>query len=132
MRSRIGAALAATLFWALALVAPAQATFPGSNGEIAFTDCGATDCGIFVINPDGSGRTQITHGTVSAGCGHGICESFADDSPAWSPDGKRIAFRGARPGALFDIRTVNPDGTGDTDLGFTGGDPAWSPSGTRL
>ena len=36
MRSKIGAALAATLFWALALVAPAHAAFPGANGKIAF------------------------------------------------------------------------------------------------
>jgi Tol biopolymer transport system component len=120
------------VLWALALVAPAHATFLGANGKIAFTDCGATDCGIFVINPDGSGRTQVTHGTAVAGCGHGICGTVFDHSPAWSPDGKRIVYQGQRPDSLFQLRTVNPDGTDDTYLGFHGDDPAWSPSGTRL
>ena len=55
MRSKIGAALAATLFWALALVAPAHAAFPGANGKIAFVEHGA----IVTINPDGSGETTI-------------------------------------------------------------------------
>jgi Tol biopolymer transport system component len=131
--ARLRTGVVAVCFVALMVMAPsAHAAFPGANGKIAFADCGATDCGIFVINPDGSGRTQVTHGTVVAGCGHGICDTISDSSPAWSPDGKRIAFQGERPNSLFEIRIVNPDGAGDTDLGFRGGDPAWSPSGTKL
>jgi len=113
--------------------APAQATFPGANGKIAFESCEETDCGIFVINPDGSGRTQITHGTLMEEGGvHGIPFLIADSDPAWSPDGKRIAFLGQRPDAQDQTRIANADGTEDTSLGVSGGHPAWSPDGARI
>jgi TolB protein len=50
-----------------------------------------------------------------------------DEGPAWSPDGTRIAF--ARNGELF---MINPDGTGLTPLGITGGNPAWSRDGSKI
>ena len=55
MRSKIGAALAATLFWAVALVAPAHAAFPGADGKIAYTDGN----NLFTINPDGLSLIHI-------------------------------------------------------------------------
>jgi hypothetical protein len=54
----IGALAALLLF-----TAPAGAAFPGANGKIAAAGCD-TDCGIFVMNPDGSARTQQTHGEI--------------------------------------------------------------------
>jgi hypothetical protein len=53
------------------------------------------------------------------------------NNPVWSPDGRRIAF--ARVGARAGIYTLNPDGTGLTQLTSGGadpvgdGDPNWSP-----
>jgi len=39
---------------ALITATPAHATFPGKNGKIAYSGAGPSDCGIFVVNPDGS------------------------------------------------------------------------------
>lgn len=58
--------------------------------------------------------------------------------PAWSPDGKRIAFYGAHYGTSG-IRVINRDGTGlynvwhrDQETPENYGGPAWSPDGTRI
>jgi CubicO group peptidase (beta-lactamase class C family) len=52
----------------------------GLNGLIAFS----LDGDIFAIRPDGTGRVRITSGWPQ------------DGSPAWSPDGTRIAFASER------------------------------------
>jgi TolB protein len=49
-------------------------------------------------------------------------------SPAWSPDGKQIAFvRNGRG-----IWLVNADGTNQHMIAARGNDPDWSPDGTKL
>jgi Tol biopolymer transport system component len=93
--------------------APADATFPGTNGKIAFTGNG-----LYVMNPDGSGQTPLVPG----------------ESPAWSPDGKKIAFTRSQ-GSNIDLFTMNADGSGQTDLTSLSGrayEPAWSPDGTQI
>jgi Tol biopolymer transport system component len=55
---------------------------------------------IYVINPDGSGRTALTS------------NSAADVEPDWSPDGKKITFASDRDGVgNYDIYTMDADGS---------------------
>jgi TolB protein len=59
-----------------------------------------------------------------------LTRNLADDiSPAWSPDGRRIAFTSNRAGN-YDIYAMNADGRGLQRLTNTRADdvdPAWQP-----
>jgi Tol biopolymer transport system component len=59
---------------------------------------------------------------------------WKDGSPAWSPDGKRLAFYSERDGNS-EIYVMNADGSGVTRLTNTEADegyPAWSPDGLTI
>lgn len=59
---------------------------------------------------------------------------WKDGSPAWSPDGKRIAFYSERDGNA-EIYVMNADGTGVMRLTRSSADegyPAWSPDGRTI
>ena len=104
---------------ACVLAPPAQAAFPGANGKIAFVR--ADD--IWTTNPDGTGQVNLTN------------TAAVESNPAWSPDGKQIAFdRVVGPGFTRQLFVVNADGTGATPVPNTSGreDPTWSPSGDQL
>ncbi len=85
----------------LALLSAAEGgTFPGSNGQIAFT-CGTSVCR---INPDGTARsTLIGTGT----------------DPSWSGDGTQIAYNDGTG-----ISVANDDGSFPTSLSEATGDSA--------
>jgi Tol biopolymer transport system component len=94
------------------------ASFHGANGRIVYD---ANWYGLAIVNPDGSGTTYIPH-TGDA------------NSPAWSPDGRKLAFQGEN-GGDEDIYVINGDGSGRTELTFSSafdGDPAWSPDGRSI
>ena len=140
----------------LALAAPAQATFPGDNGKIAFD---RVNPGIDTINADGSGRAGLINDGLDPawspagdkiafestrdgnseiyvmnadGSGHNrLTTNTANDySPAWSPDSTKIAFVSFRsPGGIY---VMDADGSNQTQLTNGGGDPAWSPDGTKI
>jgi len=58
----------------------------------------------------------------------------ADDSPAWSPDGTKIAFVTGRDGNR-EIYLMNPDGSGQVNLTNSPAfesTPVWSPDGSRI
>jgi Tol biopolymer transport system component len=116
----IAAAAAAGLTAALAGSAgSAPSSFTGLNGRILFD--AEYGYGLVMVNQDGSGRTVVPH-------------TYYASSPAWSPDGRKIAFQG-ESGNDSDIYVVNGDGSGRVELTFSSafdGDPAWSPDGRTI
>jgi Tol biopolymer transport system component len=88
------------------------------GSQLAFAKCaGACEVfftEIFVINANGSGLKQLTHGGGFLG--------------AWSPDGKRIAFVRDGVGILI----MNADGSGVTPTNQNGRPTAWSPNGKQI
>jgi TolB protein len=55
--------------------------------------------------------------------------------PAWSPDGRRIAFRCMIATSNFDVCVINRDGTGLVRLtsdAIDEGHPAWRPDGRKI
>jgi TolB protein len=100
-------------------------------------DFSAGDQGdIWVMNADGTGRTQLTSGPAD------------DRDPDWSPDGTRLAFSSDRDTAgscvpLYrtglcdhEIYTMTATGTAVTRLTSRApgqdSSPVWSPDGTRI
>jgi TolB protein len=102
--------------------APADATFRGSNGRIAFTTNRTGNFEIFAMNADGSGQTNLTNN---------IC---LDAQPAWSPDGSTIAFNSDRElcGAGLDLYVTSASGAAVTKVTDIGRLPSWAPDGSRL
>jgi TolB protein len=108
---------AGVLATVVAAAGPASASFPGRAGKIAFASDAAGTGDIVVMNADGSGRENLTDGPDE------------DGQPAWSPDGRQLAFvRGGQPSVIYVIRA---DGGGLRRVAL-GEAPAWSPDGQRL
>ena len=75
-----------------------QAAFPGAKGKIAFATVRDGNAEIYVMNPDGSGQTNLTNNPAE------------DSTPAWSADGAKIAFARDRTGNSH-IYAMNADGS---------------------
>jgi Tol biopolymer transport system component len=105
--------------------APPQGTIPRENGKIAYTSQGEySNRQIYVINPDGSGRTNISNNPA-----------FYDQEPDWSPDGTKIAFESFHDPNDIEISVMNSDGSGRTSLTNNPGYdrlPSWSPDGEKI
>lgn len=86
------------------------------SGRIVFS----ADGDIVAINPDGSGRVRLTS-----------TDDEIESNPAWSPDGRRVAFvRG--DGSVY---VMNADGSAIKRVTEPRPEveaPAWSPDGRRL
>ncbi len=106
--------------------APAQATFPGPNGVIAYANSAATfaatPADIYRVDSDGSLNAPI------------VASAADEREPAWSPDRRTIAFV-EDIGGNKDIYTARFDGTDVRRMTTDGApdvSPAWSPDGQRF
>ena len=92
-----------------------------TGDSIVYTEKECEKCGIFAINLNGELIGQLT-------------DHPADEAPAVSPDGKRVAFMSTRDGT-WDLYVVNVDGTGlarltaDPDID---GLPIWADGETLI
>ncbi len=116
--------MAGVLAGALAgLTAQAHATFPGQNGQIAFsTGVAFANLDLFAINADGRFARPLA------------VRSGRDTEPVWSPDGRRFAWVNNATGR-DQIRIADADG--GSVRRFAAGDaydadPSWSPDGRKL
>ncbi|MGA9621070.1 MAG: hypothetical protein WBQ58_03300, partial [Methanoregula sp.] len=99
-------------------------------GKILFTEVvgtGTDGTKIFVMNADGTGKTQLT------------MQGYSDRDPKWSPDGKKIVYVHwsvwGQSSSSDGIYVMNADGSGQTQLiNINYGDTwvAWSPDGTKI
>ena len=114
-RARLAMVAGALVLAAGTLVtAPAQATFAGRNGSIAFLRGG-----------------NVYTATASGGSIRRITSSGGLSGPKWSPDGKRLAYMDAS--GTVSVRTMATGRTvavGTADPATRG--PQWSGDGTRI
>jgi hypothetical protein len=110
--------------------APPSLSAPGlppatADFKIAFLRgpcCEPGGWALYVTNADGSGEQRLARNSLNA------------FNPAWSPDGKKIAFQNERD-VSFDLYLMNADGTGQRSLtrnSANDGVPAWSPDGQKI
>jgi Tol biopolymer transport system component len=111
---------------------PAAAAAAAANGRIAFSQWDLLPGGslsahsnVYTINPNGSGRRQLTH----------VGATEAAGEPDWSPDGAKIVYESNQTGD-YRIWVMNANGSGQRrltdDPGFADLVPSWSPDGKRI
>jgi dipeptidyl aminopeptidase/acylaminoacyl peptidase len=111
---------AATVFAVILslLSVPAQATWPGRDGRIAFVKAGQ----IYTIRPDGTGLSKRTY-------------VGRNSQPEWSPSGQRIAYIHEPAAGVREVWMMRADGSGKTRItqgGNATAGPSWSPDGRWL
>lgn len=102
-----------------------SALWPSSNGLLAFRSDRDGDPELFTLQSTGENPSPLTQN-----------EGIVDTQPAWSPDGRRIAFIRTMPqSGRSDLWTATSGGRGRvriTSTPFPERDPSWSPDGTRI
>ena len=128
------AALAAGLL-VLMGTKPAEAAFPGESGQISFVSERDGNQEIYVMNTEGTRQTRLTNNPA------------LDALPAFSPNGKRVAFTSRRDSIGTQVndeiyviapRDDNGDGNGEGLSRITNSSlenefqPAFSPDGEKM
>jgi Tol biopolymer transport system component len=103
LATAVVATLAAVGVLGLVEVPPAEATFQGKNGKLAFQSDGGGNYEIYTMNKNGTKINKLTTNPAE------------DEDPVFSPNGKRIVFRSNRDGNS-DIYKMNVKGTGLVQL----------------
>lgn len=84
---------------------------------------------LYAMNADGSRQTRFSSAELPSSATPK--QLFFETDPAWSPDGRRVAFASNRSGQ-FQIYVAAADGSGArpvTSLAGGATEPAWSPDG---
>jgi Tol biopolymer transport system component len=115
---------------------------PAGVSKIAFVDSCPDGWGVYLINPDGSGKTRVAAISGDVAFGSGASERSGLD---WSPDSTRIALSGgdwslcAAGDCQSDIYVADLVANTMVNVTNTRGrldpyerDAVWSPDGTRL
>jgi Tol biopolymer transport system component len=131
-------ALLAALSALAALPAAAHATFPGTNGKIAYEGpglSGVSSSSIFSMNPDGGAKFNLTANPAKGANRRGASTGSYD--PSYSANGRKIVFERVPQGVFRpDIWVMNADGSGQVNLTNTTADdeeaPAFSPDGSKI
>ncbi len=102
-----------------------------ANGKIAFASDRDGNQEIYLMNADGTAQVRLTNNPGT------------DNFPAFSPDGRRIAFVSQNASGAFAIKLMNADGTNQTQLTPIAYDNSpypwhekwslsWSPNGGKI
>jgi TolB protein len=108
-----------------------QPVWSPDGRRIAFVSTRDGNAEVFVVDADGSDLVQVTD-TATTPDGAEV----RNDSPAWSPDGRTLAFTSNRDDPEGEVYRVAADGTRlqrlTTNPFVTDNAPAWSPDGRYL
>src|SRR5918996_1273429 len=102
-----------------------------TRADLAFVSTRDGDYAIYEMGGDGKGERRLTDHDADASSPATL---FFQIDPAWSPDGKKIAFSSRRTGS-YNLYLMNAEGKGTQRLTSTKADdlhPTWSPGGQRI
>lgn len=115
----------------------AHPSYSPDGTKIVYSSTQSGKTQIWVMNADGTNQTQLTF--------PGYPAAPDANAPAWSPDGKRIAFWSGYVREYGEIWVMNADGTGRRQLTFMNGvnsdytkltfnsdEATWSPDGNHI
>jgi Tol biopolymer transport system component len=122
-KRRVALTIGASLALAGALVGPASATYPGDVGRIAFSLVGSGgNFDIYTSLPNGQNLRRLTTSPAFDAC------------PAYSADGKHIAFCSNRSGAfeIWEMDKLGGNQHAVTDTGGFATFPDYSPDGRKI
>jgi Tol biopolymer transport system component len=100
-----------------------QPVWSPDGSKIAYSSRQDNDWEVFVVNADGTNRTNLTNSHPEA-----------DSDPVWSPDGSKIAFGSYRDG-IVQLYIMNADGSNQINLSQSNTYdflPNWSSDSKRI